>query len=192
MNSGRKSFLQSLLEIAGAGLLLATACYGQARPTATGPGSLVTLGATASAFQIDYGDRYLGGLGIYADVNPTWRYGIEGEARFLRINQEADTHLSTYLAGPRISLRPHRINPYVKVLVGLGKFNFPYDYAYGSYFVVAPGVGVDYRLNQRFKIRVIDFEYQEWPGFTFGAIRPYGFSTGISYSILRARSKLSN
>jgi hypothetical protein len=169
--------------------LLITVCHGQARYAATGPGSLVTLGATASDFQIDYGKRYLGGVGVYADFNPTWRVGIEGEARFLRYNQFADTHLSTYLVGPRISFGKHRLNPYVKVLAGLGRFNFPYDDATGSYFVIAPGAGLDYRINQRVKLRLIDFEYQEWPQFSFGPIHPYGISAGISFSILRSGTK---
>ena len=169
--------------------LLATVCHGQARYVATGPGSLITIGATASGFQIDYGKRYLGGVGVYADFNATWRIGVEGEARFLRYNQENDTHLSTYLVGPRLSFGKHRFNPYGKVLAGLGRFNFPYDYATGNYFVIAPGAGVDYKVNQRVKLRLIDFEYQEWPQFSFGPIHPYGVSAGISFSILRSGTK---
>jgi hypothetical protein len=169
--------------------VLATVCHGQAKYAGIGPGSLVTVGGTVSAYQIDYGHRYLGGGSVYADLNLTWRFGIEGEARLLRYNQQADTHESTYLAGPRVSFGKGRWNPYVKVLAGVGKFNFPYDYGYGSYFVVAPGAGVDLRLNQRVRLRLVDFEYQDWPQFTFGPIRPYGISTGISFSVLRSRSK---
>jgi len=175
---------------AGIGLwVLAAACHGQARYAGTGPGSLVTIGGTVGGYQIDYGKRYLGGGALYADLNPTWRYGIEAEARLLRYNQENDTHLSTYLVGPRVSFGTHRFNPYAKVLVGLGKFNFPYDYATGNYFVIAPGAGVDMRLTDRIKLRLVDFEYQEWPQFTFGSIHPYGISTGISFSILRSTTK---
>jgi hypothetical protein len=172
--------------------VLATVCQGQAEYAGIGPGSLVTVGATVSGFQLDYGHRYLGGLSAYADFNFTWRLGIEGEARWLRYNQEADTHASTFLVGPRLSFGKRRLNPYGKVLMGLGKFNFPYDYAYGSYFVVAPGAGVDLKLNQRVRIRLVDFEYQDWPQFSFGPIHPYGISTGISFSILSSRSKRSD
>jgi hypothetical protein len=107
----------------------------------------------------------------------------------LRYHQQADTHESTYLIGPRISFGKHRLNPYAKLLMGLGRFNFPYDYGYESYFVVAPGAGVDLRLNQRVRLRLADFEYQEWPQFTFGPIQPYGISAGISISVLRSGSK---
>lgn len=169
--------------------LLVTMCQGQAKYAGTGPGSLVTVGVTASGFQSSYGHQYLGGVGGYVDANVTWRLGIEGEARFLRFHEQADTYETTYLIGPRVSFGKHRWNPYAKVLVGMGKFNFPYDYGYGSYFVVAPGAGVDLRLNRRVRLRLVDFEYQEWPQFTFGAIQPYGVSAGISFAVLRSGTK---
>ncbi len=185
----RSLFFQHLLPVAALLIFTGSACWGQARYAGTGPGSLLTVGGTISGFRIDYGHRILGGAGGYADVNLTWRFGIEAEARLLRLNEEAHTHESTYLVGPRVSFGKHRLNPYVKVLAGLGQFNFPYDYATGNYFVLAPGAGVDLRLNQRVKLRLIDVEYQDWPQFTYGAIHPYGVSAGISFSILRSGTK---
>jgi hypothetical protein len=29
----------------------------------------------------------------------------------------------------------------------------------------------------------VDFEYQYWPEFSFGAIKPYGISVGIRYQL---------
>jgi hypothetical protein len=82
--------------------------------------------------------------------------------------------------------------PYVKLLVGGGRLVFPYGFGPGNYFVVAPGSGVDLRLGQRVRLRLIDFEYQVWPGFTYGSLHPYGVSVGISYQILgSSRTKLS-
>jgi hypothetical protein len=185
---GMGTMLRWLLSTVGFWLLV-TVCQGQAKYAGTGPGSLVTVGVTASGFQSSYGHQYLGGVGGYVDANVTWRLGIEGEARFLRFHEQADTSESTYLIGPRVSFGKGRWNPYAKVLVGMGRFNFPYDYGYGSYFVVAPGAGVDLRLNRRVRLRLVDFEYQEWPQFTFGAIQPYGVSAGISFAILRSGSK---
>ena len=65
--------------------------------------------------------------------------------------------------------------------MGVGFFNFPYNYAKGKYFVIAPGAGVNYNLTDNVKIRLVDVEYQNWPQFTFGNITPYGVSVGISY-----------
>ncbi len=155
----------------------------QAFPTEIGPGSYVAVGGTASIYQSDYGHRVLGGASLYADANMTWRYGLEGEARWLRYRQDSDAHETTYLAGPRFSFRAGGIAPYAKVLVGVGIFNFPFNYAQGNYLVVAPGAGVDWTVSKRIKLRLVDVEYQMWPEFSFGAIHPYGASFGLSYRI---------
>jgi hypothetical protein len=55
------------------------------------------------------------------------------------------------------------------------------DYADGSYFVLAPGGGVNLALGRsRYSVRLVDFEYQWWLNFPFGTLRPYGASTGIA------------
>jgi hypothetical protein len=158
--------------------------FGQALPAATAPGAYVSVGGTYSIFQSAYGQHVLGGAGLYVDINRWRQVGIEGEARWLRQNKLADTTETTYLIGPRVEIRRRRFSPYIKTLVGLGYFNYPYDYAKGKYFVIAPGAGVDYNLSYNLKIRLIDFEYQEWPQFTFGNINPYGISVGLSYHFL--------
>jgi len=158
--------------------------FGQALPAATAPGAYVSVGGTYSIFQSAYGQRVLGGAGLYVDINRWRQVGIEGEARWLQQNKLANTTETTYLIGPRVEIRRGRFSPYVKTLVGVGYFNFPYNYAQGKYFVIAPGAGVDYNLSYNLKIRLADFEYQEWPQFTFGNINPYGVSVGISYHFL--------
>jgi opacity protein-like surface antigen len=72
-----------------------------------------------------------------------------------------------------------RLRPYAKLLVGLGKINLPFNYGQGTFFAYAPGAGVDYTLSDRISLRLVDFEYQEWPQFTFGNLHPYGVSAGI-------------
>ena len=157
----------------------------QALPTATGPGGYISIGGLASAYEADYGKRWLGGTGIYADANLTWRLGVEAEARSLHYHQEAGVRERTYLIGPRVSLRSGNIRPYVKALVGAGKFDFPYGYAKGTYLVVAPGGGVDCNLGSRLSVRLLDFEYQDWPQFTYGQLHPYGVSMGVSFRLFR-------
>lgn len=166
-------------------LFLPRAGWAQAAPTEIGPGSYFAVGGTASLFQAAYGQRELGGVAVYADANMTWRYGLEGEARWLNQNEDPATHAheTTYLVGPRYSFRDGGIAPYAKLLAGAGIFSFPYNYAQGNYLVVAPGAGVDLKVGKRIRLRLIDVEYQVWPQFSFGEIHPYGVSFGLSYRI---------
>ena len=167
------------------------AAVAQALPTGSGPGAYVIAGGTFSEFQADYGSRTISGASIYVDSNLDWRYGIEVEARRMAYPDYGERQ-STLLAGPRWSFRPKGFVPYVKLLAGGGRFDFPYGYGTGNYFVVAPGAGVDLRLGERVRLRLADFEYQVWPGFTFGSIHPYGVSAGISYQILgSSRTRMS-
>jgi hypothetical protein len=94
-------------------------------------------------------------------------------------------HDTTWLIGPRYSLFTvdRKFYPYVKGLVGIGQFNFPYNYAKGTYLAVAPGGGLDYRLSHRVRLRLVDFEYQLWPKFTYGNMSSYGISTGLRVRI---------
>jgi len=178
----------SLLRVA---LLLASAgtVFGQALPTATGPGSSVRVGGGVSDFRVNYGQVWLGGGQLWVDTNPHWRLGIEAEARWSRSSRDPHgPQQRTYLAGPRLSLAPGRVEPYVKALAGRGTFTFPFHYATGSYFVVAGGGGLDIHRG-RWQIRAVDVEYQVWPQFTYGRLGQYGVSAGVSYTILRGASR---
>lgn len=172
-------------------VLMTCACTrasAQAIPTAVGPGKSVKIGGGYSMYHIDYGKRTLGGYQFWVDANPYWRYGIEAEMRRLRHNTDLNTYADTYLIGPRVVLLPGRFQPYVKGLVGKGKFNFPYNYAHGSYFVVAGGAGVDVHIASHVQWRVVDVQYQNWPQFTFGPMKSMGVSTGINITIFHGTS----
>jgi hypothetical protein len=163
--------------------LFSLAANAQNIPTAEGPGSYVAVGGGISAFQVDYGHRVLGGGMLFVDVNPTWRIGFEGEARYLRFNNFEDVTESNYFAGPRITIRPGPLRPYVKFLAGAGKITLPFRYAQGTFLSYAPGAGLDYIVNDQVTVRVVDLEYQIWPNFTFGELHPYGISAGISFRL---------
>ena len=156
--------------------------HAQALPTGFGPGTYIKVGGAYSGFKSDYGSQTITGASVYIDSNLYWQSGIETEARRI-VYPSFGERQSTLLVGPRWSFRPRRFNPYIKVLAGGGRFDFPYGYGHGNYFVAAPGAGVDMQITRRISARLIDFEYQEWPGFTFGAIKPYGISAGISFQI---------
>jgi Outer membrane protein beta-barrel domain len=164
-------------------LLAVAACsryaYAQAIPAASGPGSYVAVGVGFSSYQADYGQRWIDGGVAFVDVHPTWRYGIEGEARMLKYHIAEGVKESTYLAGPIVYLRPRSFRPYAKFLIGEGKIDLPFGYGHGSFLAYAPGVGIDYLLSDRISIRAIDLEYQQWPQFKFGALHPYGVSAAI-------------
>jgi hypothetical protein len=156
----------------------------QALPTATGPGSYIQLGAQISGYQIDYGQRYLLGGSGFLDANLYARYGAEIEARTLRINENEGVHETTYLVGPRVSILTGPVRPYIKLLIGRGEFSYPFHDATGSYFVVAPGAGLDWRVRQsRLSLRIVDVEVQSWSGFSFGRIMPYGISSGVAIRV---------
>lgn len=156
----------------------------QAAYTATGPGTYVSVGVSASAFQQDYGHHYIGGGTLFANANLTRRIGVELEFRDLAAHTAEDVKERTYLGGVRYSFFAYNLRPYVKLLAGRGELDFPFHDAKGSYFVVAPAAGLDFRIpNTRFILRAVDFEYQLWPQFTFGELHPYGISSGIAFQV---------
>jgi hypothetical protein len=160
----------------------AHAAHAQVAEAAVGGEQRLSVGGLLSGFHLDYGKRTLGGAGIYVDAELNPHLGIEGEARWMFLHQENQTKYNTYLGGPRYQFSAYgRFRPYVKALVGGATFQFPYKYATGSYFVISPGGGVDFRLNHRIRLRLVDFEYQYWPDFTYGTMSTYGLSTGVSY-----------
>jgi hypothetical protein len=38
-------------------------------------------------------------------------------------------------------------------------------------------------LNHHFTVRAADFEYQIWPNWVNGTLKPYGASVGVAYTI---------
>ncbi len=157
----------------------------QALPAAYGPGSNLTVGGGFSWYQQDYGHRKIGGGFSYVDAHANWRYAVEGEARFLKLGTSQEVSESTWLAGVKVNVtgRPKRLQPYAKLLAGAGRITLPYHYAYGTFFTYAPGAGVDYTANDRWTVRIVDVEVQRWPDFPYGALQPYGISTGISFRL---------
>ena len=130
----------------------------------------------------------MSGIGGFADWNFVGGHiGVEGAARFLRWGGFYDTNESSYLAGPRYLFPSwHRLQPYGKVLVGLGRINYPFQIGSASYFAVAPGGGVNYRFSSRWTVRA-DYEFQWWlnsPGYANQpnhGFTPNGVSIGVAY-----------
>jgi hypothetical protein len=153
----------------------------------------LTAGGSFSYFDADYAGNKATGIGAYADFSPIVfdHLGVEAEGRWLMFNASQSFREYNYLAGPRyrFSLAGYRgLHPYVKVLVGEGVIDFPYHLAYGRYFMIAPGGGVDIAINHRVRVRA-DYEYQIWPdapgipGLPSAAMKPNGVTAGVSYRI---------
>lgn len=167
-------------------LAITATLQAQAVSTAAGPGGYVSLGGGAAAFASDYSQRTLAGGFVYADVQPNWRYGLELEARTLRLHTSEEVRESNYLAGLRVSMRPVGLSPYVKLLAGDGHIDLPFAYARGDFLALVPGAGVEYNLNDRWIVRALDFEYQLWRNFPYGgSLKPYGVSAGIGLRLNR-------
>ena len=153
-------------------------------PAAKGPGSYLAVGATVSSYNTDYGKTQMEGATVYVDANIYNRIGLEAEGRRLRLNSDDGLQQSTYMVGPRFSRDFRFLRPYTKLLIGRGTFEFPFGYARGSYTATAIGAGLDLRFKHTpLVVRLVDVEYQRWPQFTFGALHPYGISSGLSVRV---------
>ena len=148
-------------------------------------GFSLSAGAAVSGYYLGYGDRYMLGPDVFIDADTRRHFGAEFEARRLVWPRVADVKDTVWTGGPRYTFYPikQRFYPYVKAMVGVGQFAFPYGFAKGSYLVIAPGAGVDYQINHRIRIRVLDFSYQYWNQFTYGSMPSYGVTTGIRVRI---------
>jgi hypothetical protein len=169
---------------------LAPMAHAQAVPAADAGGARLSAGGTASGYYLNYGEMKIVGATAFVDFDTLRHFGFEGEARWLAFHlpgdqngPAADEHSTTYLAGPRYSRYYGRFQPYAKALVGIGQFNYPYNFAKETDLVVAPGCGLDYRLTRRIRWRAVDFEYQLWPQFQYGQMSSYGLSTGLRIKI---------
>jgi len=158
----------------------------QAVPTATAPGAFITLGGTYSYFKVPYGETHLGGWGMYVDAHFRRQVGLEFEGHWSDKQPITNEHQTTYMVGPKIQWHRRNFSPYAKVLVGDGTFYFPYGYATGQYLVIAPGGGVDWNVGDHLKVRVVDYEYQDWTQFSYGTFRPSGWSCGIAWRLFNA------
>ena len=139
----------------------------------------LSAGVAGSGYNLEYGQRKMLGYSAFVDADTKRRIGIEAEGRWLEFHQQANVHAETYAIGLRYHFERGRFQPYAKGLVGIGDFNFPYNYATGRYFIAVAGGGVDWHWRRRIYFRVADFEYQSWPQFTYGAMTSVGVSAGL-------------
>ena len=157
----------------------------QASPTATRRAE-IQVGVAGSLYTLDYSEGHEEGFTVYGDLDVTKHLGLEALYRNASIITPHDIGENHLLAGPRFHLQRGRFSPYAKFLVGEGTINFQQGYnvtAYSEhYFIYAPGGGVALHVARHVNVRLIDFEYQLWPGFAPHGLTPYGASVGAAYT----------
>ncbi len=157
-------------------------CRGQSAESADLSRPALWVGASASGYYLQYGVRKMAGVSAFADADSAHHIGVEAEGHWLEFHQTANVHAESYLVGPRFHIDIRKYHPYVKGMIGFADFNFPYNFAHGTYLVVGGGGGVDYGLTPRWSVRW-EIEYQDWPQFTFGAMTSVGVNAGIRYRV---------
>ena len=187
------------LFVFGCLICVAAVAHAQVVPSAYRGQLTLTAGGMGSIFQPDYaglevpqgGPYPLFGFGAYVDLKVTRWIGVEGEARWLRLNSYLDITEDNYLLGPKVPIHEFKrfgATPYGKALFGIGRMNYEYNQAHGRFSDIALGGGVDLKLTKRISVRPFDFEYQLWPNWTNSnlqpyTLKPYGASAGIGYKI---------
>lgn len=171
---------------AAALLLAATTVRAQSVYAGRVDGVMVFAGATATGIELQYGKIKTLGASAFVDVDNRHGWGLEAKGDWSFYHQPMETHVESYLGGVRYHKSFGALQPYVRGLVGTSSFTFPYKYAQGRFFTVAPGGGIDWRRNSRWRLRLIDFEYQMWPQvnyFTVASLHTVSVSTGIRVRI---------
>lgn len=157
--------------------------YSQAQPTAISKLGL-QVGAGGTITRPDYDSRYQAGITVYTDIGYKDHLGLEAEYHYLNIYSPHDFAENSLLAGPRYKFNFGRLHPYVKIVGGLGMFEFiKGDYpatTTQNYAAIAAGGGVDYDLAHHVTTR-LDFEYQDWLNFKPNGLTPYSGTVGVAY-----------
>ena len=142
---------------------------------------MLSAGGTASGYFLNYGEQKLLGVSAFFDADTRRNLGVEAETRWLNFHDSNDINATTYLAGARYYRDLGRFQPYAKGLVGFGHANLTFGLGQANSLVVAPGGGLDFLVNRRIHLRVVDLEYQRWPQAVFGSTSfdSVGISSGI-------------
>jgi opacity protein-like surface antigen len=181
-----------LLMLSGA--LLRVPIEAQSAPAAYRNPQLLWVGAEYSDVRASFpyqSSQRLFGVGVFADFKLNGHVGLEGDARFLPFGGFEDSTESSYLVGPKAYFFTRgRLQPYGKLLVGVGKIHYPFEIGDASYFALAPGVGSGYRLSPRWMLRA-EYEYQIWHNSSGYAnepkheLTPNGFHVGVAFQVFR-------
>jgi len=162
--------------------------HAQALPAAS-RGGLLQGGLAVTSVTPDETTKRIAGITGYATFDLTERFGVEADLHFTTLNTPQDFGENSYLVGARYVYRKKRYEPYAKVLIGIGTtVNQGTNYQTipntpGSFFIWGGGGGLDIRFAHHINVRAIDFELQQWPGFTPHGLSPTAISIGVAYRL---------
>lgn len=169
---------------------ISTLAHAQATPTAEKTSAL-KVGAGVVLANLDYGPKKGAGLGVFIDYDFAKHFG--GEFEFHQLGWSSSTVIteSTYEVGGRFLwpfypvlplVGARQFTPFVKMDVGVGRFNFQNKYENATYNLYAGGGGFDYTFAPRFDARV-EYEYQRWGSFPVRGLQPNLLTLGVAYRI---------
>ena len=105
---------------------------------------------------------------------------------------------TTYMFGPELHYEFGKLRPYGNFMIGKGDITYPTKFHDDS-IVYQFGGGLDYHLNHRWSLRLVDFQYQFWnlgtheypAGFLPGqpamaidtTLKPYTLNFGVMFRV---------
>lgn len=155
------------------------ALLGQALPTASRIGD-AQAGVGFSLGSPDYNPQTFHGLSAYAGLDLRPHYGVELDFHQIGTAAEGGSSQRSLEIGARY-VRPYGpFEPYARAMYGRGNFRYPYGETSLSYNLVSGAVGADFRVTECIRVR-LDYEYQDWLGFTNGGLTPRLATFGVAY-----------
>jgi opacity protein-like surface antigen len=172
--------------------------FSQVAPAATEGGLPLVVGVGFSDYDIDWGfGKRMAGISAFVDYDldhlpgPLRNFSLQAEGHAIDYGRPSylpGLRQDTGLGGAIYTWHHFRnLNPYAKYEVGIGSVDFPPfgHYSHDTFFVYAPGGGVEYHVWRQLWVRG-DYEYQFWHH-TFGPfdLNPQGFTIDASYHFRR-------
>ena len=158
---------------------LALPLFPQAVPTASRAAD-VQVGIGYTSGRPDYIHRTFPGIAAYADVDLRPHLGVEAEFHDIVDTGGSQMAERTYELGARYHLTRGPLVPYAKAMAGIGQLKYPQGFTVLDYWIFAGGVGADFKLTDRIRLRG-EYEYQRWTSFPPGGLSPQLVTFAVAY-----------
>jgi|HubBroStandDraft_5_1064220.scaffolds.fasta_scaffold407153_1 hypothetical protein len=163
-------------------LVLVPSLRAQADYTAT-KNSRIQAGAGFMYLQPQYVNSNIEGISAWADYD-FWKFlGAEVSVHLGNVITPADINENSYAVGPRFIYHRRKFTGYAKILFGRATISNTDLNTSSSYNIYSFGGGLEYKITRRINIRVVDFDYQQWPNFEPSTLTPLAVTIGASYII---------